>query len=83
MFSPKTRALCSVSYTHLDVYKRQLEADVPVSEMHDFTTYLRQLTQGRGSFVFEFTRYEPLPSNLEPKVIEEAKKFIDMKDDEE
>jgi len=56
---------------------------VPVSEMHDFTTYLRQLTQGRGSFVFEFTRYEPLPSNLEPKVIEEAKKFIDMKDDEE
>ena len=37
----------------------------------------------RGSFIFEFTRYEPLPSNLEPKVIEEAKKFIDMKDDEE
>lgn len=63
--------------------QQTLEADVPVSEMHDFTTYLRQLTQGRGSFVFEFTRYEPLPSNLEPKVIEEAKKFIDMKDDEE
>ena len=51
--------------------------------MHDFTTYLRQLTQGRGSFTFEFTRYETLPSNLEAKVIEEAKKFIDMKDDEE
>ena len=62
--------------------QQTLEADVPVSEMHDFTTYLRQLTQGRGSFVFEFTRYEPLPSNLEPKVIEEEKKFIDMTDDE-
>ena len=35
-----------------------------------------------AAFVFEFTRYEPLPLNLEPKVIEEAKKFIDMKDDE-
>ena len=46
--------------------QQTLESDVPVSEMHDCTTYLRQLTQGRGSFVFEFTRYEPLPSNLEP-----------------
>ncbi len=63
--------------------QQTIEADVPLSEMHDFTTYLRQLTQGRGSFTFEFTRYETLPSNLEAKVIEEAKKFIDMKDDEE
>ena len=31
-----------------------VEADVPVSEMHDFTTYLRQVSQGRGSFTFAF-----------------------------
>lgn len=60
-----------------------IEADVPVSEMHDFTTYLRQATQGRGSFAFAFTRYEPLPGNLEAKVIEEAKKFMTIKEDEE
>lgn len=63
--------------------EQTIEAEVPVSEMHDFTTYLRQLTQGRGSYTFAFARYEPLPSNLEAKVIEDAKKFIDMKDDEE
>jgi len=63
--------------------EQTIEAEVPVSEMHDFTTYLRQLTQGRGSYTFNFTRYEPLPSNLEAKVIEDAKKFIDMKDDDE
>ena len=63
--------------------QQTLEAEVPVSEMHDFTTYLRQLTQGRGSFAFQFTRYEPLPANLEAKVVEDAKKFIEMKDDEE
>ena len=62
---------------------QSVEADVPVSEMHDFTTYLRQVTQGRGSFTFAFTRYEPLPSNLEGKVIEEAKKFMDIKSDDE
>ncbi len=63
--------------------EQTIEAEVPMSEMHDFTTYLRQLTQGRGSYTFAFVRYEVLPSNLEAKVIEEAKKFIDMKDDEE
>ncbi len=60
-----------------------VEADVPVSEMHDFTTYLRQVSQGRGSFTFAFTRYEPLPGNLEAKVIEEAKKFMVIKADDE
>lgn len=60
-----------------------VEAEVPESEMQDFSTYLRQLTQGSGSFTFEFARYEPLPQMLESKVIEEAKKFIDMKADEE
>lgn len=60
-----------------------VEAEVPVSEMHDFTTYMRQLTQGRGYYEFEFVRYEPLPNQLEAKVIEEAKKiFGDRIEDE-
>ena len=52
-----------------------VEAEVPMAEMQDFTTFMRQLTQGRGHFTLEFVRYEPLPSNLEGKVIEEAKKL--------
>lgn len=60
-----------------------IEAEVPESEMHDFTTFLRQLSQGRGSYTFEFARYEPLPQMLESKVIEDAKKFMVVKDDEE
>ncbi len=60
-----------------------IEAEVPQSEMHDFTTFLRQLTQGRGSYTYEFTRYEQLPQNLEGKVIEAAKKIISVKSDDE
>ena len=52
-----------------------VEAEVPLAEMQDFTTFMRQLTQGRGHFTLDFVRYEPLPSNLEGKVIEEAKKL--------
>ena len=54
---------------------QEIEADVPMSEMSDFATAIRSMTQGRGYFPLEFARYEQLPSNLEAKVIEEAKKF--------
>ena len=60
-----------------------VEAEVPMAEMQDFTTFMRQLTQGRGHFTLEFARYEPLPTNLEGKVIEEAKKLRGNTDDEE
>ena len=52
---------------------QEIVAEVPMSEMFDFTTFLRSMTQGRGYFTLEFTRYDPLPSALEAKVIEDAK----------
>ncbi len=51
----------------------EIVADVPMSEMHDFATALRSITQGRGSFEIKFARYELLPSMLEADVIEAAK----------
>ena len=47
----------------------EIIAEVPMSEMADFTMLLRQMTQGQGSFTFEKVRYEPLPSNLVADVI--------------
>ena len=40
-----------------------------MSEMADFATAIRSLTQGRGYFTFDFARYEQLPSNLEAKTL--------------
>ncbi|MBS4785290.1 MAG: hypothetical protein KH009_04170 [Clostridiales bacterium] len=54
-----------------------IESEVPMSEMSDFTVVLRSITQGRGSFVLEFARYELLPKQLEEKVIAEAAKLAD------
>ena len=59
-----------------------IEAEVPVAEMQDFTTFLRQLTQGRGYFTFEFVRYETLPQMLENKVIEQAKALGNFADED-
>lgn len=50
-----------------------VEAEVPEAEMHDFTTFVRQVTQGRGSFTFDFVRYEEAPAQVAQKVIEAAK----------
>lgn len=50
-----------------------VEAEVPVAEMDDFATFIRQCTQGRGSFTFEFVRYEDAPANVAAKVIEASK----------
>ena len=50
-----------------------LEAEVPMAEMADFSTFMRQSCQGRGSFTFTFERYEDAPSNIAQKVIEDAK----------
>ncbi len=51
----------------------EIEAEVPLSETSDFSTLIRSMTQGRGSFSLNFVRYEQLPQMLEAKVIAEAK----------
>lgn len=54
-----------------------VEAEVPMSEMADFATFIRQITQGRGSYEFTFARYEDCPANVAQKVIEAAKAEMD------
>lgn len=46
-----------------------VEAEVPMSEMFKYATDLRSMSQGRGMFSFEFTRYEQAPQNIADKVI--------------
>ena len=50
-------------------------AEVPLAELSNFTTFIRQITQGRGWFTTEFARYEILPETLVPAVVEQAKKL--------
>ena len=48
-------------------------AEVPYSEMTDYVIDLRAATQGRGRFDFNFIRYDEVPQQLTPKIIQEAK----------
>ncbi|MBP3318986.1 MAG: elongation factor G, partial [Ruminiclostridium sp.] len=50
-----------------------LEAEVPMAEMTSYAIDLRSITQSRGSFTFEFVRYEEAPPAARDKAIEDAK----------
>ena len=52
-----------------------IEARVPLSEMFGYATTLRSLTEGRGTFNMEFSRYEIAPQNVAQAIIEGKKKF--------
>lgn len=51
-----------------------IEAEVPQSELRRYAQDLRSLTQGRGTYKLEFDHYEPVPTNIEPRVVQEAKR---------
>jgi elongation factor G len=53
---------------------QEISAEVPQGEMTTFSTAMRQITQGRGSFTTEFARYERCPENITQKVIEDSQK---------
>ena len=51
-----------------------IEAEVPLAEVQRYAQDLRSVSQGRGSYSLEFDHYDQVPANLEPKVIENAKR---------
>jgi elongation factor G len=50
-----------------------ITAQAPLAEMRRYATSLRAMTQGRGFFGMEFTRYEQVPAHLTDTVVEETK----------
>ena len=46
-------------------------AYVPLREMFGYATILRSLTQGRGSYVMEFSKFMEVPEELAKKLMEE------------
>ncbi|HKM21024.1 MAG TPA: elongation factor G [Lachnospiraceae bacterium] len=49
--------------------KQVIEADIPMTGMHGYCTDLRSMTGGRGSYEYEFARYEQAPSDVQEKEI--------------
>ena len=53
---------------------QEIIGEVPISEMSDFSTAMRSITQGTATFTLEIARYEEVPQMIAQKIIEEANK---------
>ena len=52
---------------------KMVTAFVPLSEMFGYSTELRSSTQGRGNYSMFFEKYEPVPKNVQEKVLSAQK----------
>ena len=50
-----------------------VRALVPLAEMFGYSTELRSSTQGRGNYSMFFEKYDPVPKNVQEKVIADRK----------
>ena len=53
--------------------KAYVNAEVPQAEIFRYSTELRSMTTGLGTFTKAFARYEEVPGNLVDKIIKESK----------
>ncbi len=54
----------------------RIEGEVPLAETFGYSTNLRSMTQGQGTFTLEFARYNRLPPSLEREIIEARRKAL-------
>jgi elongation factor G len=50
-----------------------VKAQVPEAELHRYSTILRSLTHGRGLHRYAFSHYEPMPRNVQDRVVDESR----------
>ncbi len=49
-----------------------VKAKVPLAELHNYASTLRSLTSGRASYTRKLSHYDPVPKEVEVKVIQES-----------
>jgi len=51
-----------------------ITAEVPQAELFQYSSQIRSITGGQGSFELEFSRYDVVPANVTQKIVAESKR---------
>ena len=54
---------------------QEIVAEVPLSELFGYSTQIRSLTQGNGSYTMEFLKYEKVPPNIQQKILKKYRGY--------
>ena len=58
-----------------------IKAQIPMAEVQQYEATLRSMTHGRGSFVMEPSHMEPVPPNVQEKLVKDSG-FVPVEEDE-
>ena len=51
----------------------RIEGEIPLAEAFGYSTNLRSMTQGQGTFTMEFLKYKKVPNSIQEAIIKERK----------
>lgn len=54
-------------------YQKIIISESPIANMFGYSTAIRSLTQGRGTFMMQFLRYDPLPAGIFEELVKSRK----------
>jgi len=55
-----------------------IKAQVPLASMLDYSTQLRSITAGEGTFTMAFAHYEAVPPNVQAEIVAQRKKVVEQ-----
>ncbi|MCA8974659.1 MAG: elongation factor G [Planctomycetes bacterium] len=55
-----------------------IKAQVPLASMLDYSTHLRSITAGEGTFTMAFSHYEAVPPNIQADIVSQRKKIVEQ-----
>ncbi len=58
-----------------------IKALVPLKEVHGYSTQLRSMTNGRGTYTIKYDHYEQVPADIQKKIIDEYEANKDNKEE--
>ena len=58
-----------LSTEHLAANSTVIVAEVPLAETFGYSTDLRSLTQGQGTFTMELARYRRVPAKIQEEIV--------------
>ncbi len=55
---------------------QKLKAKIPLSELHNYSSTLRSLSQGRGKYSMKYSEYSIVPFDIQQKLLAEHQKEL-------